>query len=90
MVPYFAWNEIKDVNLTKEIESIKVPVYFFEGKYDMITPVVLVEDFYKRLDAEKGKKIIIFENSAHVPIIEEKEKYEKLLVDVVLKESQDK
>jgi pimeloyl-ACP methyl ester carboxylesterase len=82
--------EINNINLTKEIQSIKVPIYFFEGKYDMATPTVLVEDFYNALDAEKGKKLIIFENSAHFLMIEEKEKYQDLLVNVVLKESQNK
>ena len=60
------------------------------GKYDMITPTVQVEDFFNGLDAEKGKKLIIFENSAHLPIIEEKKKYQDLLVNVVLKESHNK
>ena len=84
------WVEIKNVNLTKEIQSIKVPIYFFEGKYDMTTPTVLVEKFYDNLDAEKGKKLVIFENSAHIPIIEEKERYEELLINVVLKDSLNK
>ncbi len=84
------WEEMKNVNLTEEIQSIEVPIYFFEGKYDMNTPTVLVEKFYDNLDAEKGKKLIIFENSAHMPMIEEKEKYQDLLINVVLKESQNK
>jgi pimeloyl-ACP methyl ester carboxylesterase len=53
----------------------------------MITPTVLVEDFHNGLDAEKGKKLFIFENSGHWPMIEEKEKYQDLLINVVLKES---
>jgi proline iminopeptidase len=81
------WEEIKNIDFTKEIQSIKVPIYFFMGTYDMITPTVQVEDFFNRLDAEKGKKLIIFENSAHLPIIEEKKKYQDLLVNVVLKQS---
>jgi len=81
------WEELKNVNLTREIQSIKVPIYFFEGKYDMTTPTVVVEEFFDKLDAEKGKKLIIFENSAHFPMIEEKERYEELLINVVLKDS---
>ena len=84
------WDEINDIDITKEIQSIKVPVYFFEGKYDMATPTVLVKEFYDGLDAVKGKKLIIFENSAHMPMIEEKEKYEDLLINLVLKETQNK
>ncbi|MFW9993764.1 MAG: alpha/beta fold hydrolase [Candidatus Odinarchaeota archaeon] len=79
------WEELKNVDFTKEIQTIRVPVYFFEGKYDVTTPTVLVEKFYDNLDAEKGKKLVIFENSAHVPMIEEKEKYHELLINDVLK-----
>jgi len=81
------WEELKNVNLTKEIQSIKVPVYFFEGKYDMTTPTKVIEKFYGNLGAEKGKKLFIFENSGHMPMMEEKERYEELLIDVVLKDS---
>jgi pimeloyl-ACP methyl ester carboxylesterase len=84
------WQAVKNINLEEEIQSIEVPIYFFEGKYDMATARVPVEDFYDTLDAEKGKRLFIFENSAHFPMIEEKEKYQKLLVNVVLQESQEK
>jgi pimeloyl-ACP methyl ester carboxylesterase len=84
------WEEYKNINLTNEITSIKVPIYFFEGKYDMTTPTVLVERYYANLDAKKGKKLIIFDHSGHLPMIEEKERYEKSLIDVVLKETRNK
>jgi len=80
------YDELKNLNFTKEIQSINVPIYFFAGKYDMISPTILVEDYYKTLDAVNGKKLIIFENSAHFLITEEKEKYEDLLINVVLGE----
>ena len=85
------WEEIKNINLTKEMHSIMVPMYFFEGKYDMATPTVIVEDFYANLDldAKKSKKLVIFENTAHFPMIE-KEKYENLLINTVLRENQEK
>ncbi len=83
---YALWNEITKVNFTKEIGSTKVPIYFLEGKYDMITPTVVVEDFYSGLNAEKGKKLVIFEDSGHYPMLDEKEHYEDILVNTVLKE----
>jgi pimeloyl-ACP methyl ester carboxylesterase len=85
---YSLWQEIIHVNFTKDIESVKAPIYFFGGKSDMITPTILVEDFYNSLDAEKGKKLIIFENSGHWPMIEEKAQYEDMLINLVLKECQ--
>ncbi len=80
------WDEITNIDFSKEIQSIQVPVYFFAGKYDMIMPTTLVENFCNDLDAERGKTLTIFENSAHFPMLEEKEKYQSLLIDVVLKE----
>ncbi|MHA2095574.1 MAG: alpha/beta fold hydrolase [Candidatus Hodarchaeales archaeon] len=81
------WEEYRNVNLTDEIQSIKVPIYFFEGKHDMTTPTFLVEKFYDNLDATKGKNLLIFEKSGHLPMIEEKERYEELLINFVLKDS---
>jgi len=80
------YHELKNLNFNEEIQSINVPIYFFAGKYDMITPTILVENYYKMLDAVNGKKFIIFENSAHFLITEEKEKYEELLINIVLRE----
>jgi pimeloyl-ACP methyl ester carboxylesterase len=81
------WEELRNVDLTQEIRSIQVPIYFFEGKYDVATPTVVLEKFFTNLDAEKGKKLFTFENSGHMPIMEEKAKYEELMINVVLKES---
>ena len=81
---------MKNINLSTEIRSINAPVYFFEGKYDMTTPTILVEEFYDNLQAENGKKLFIFDHSGHLPMIEEKKKYEKLLINLVLTDSCDK
>ena len=84
------WEELKNVNLKKEIQSIEVPIYFFEGKYDWTNPTIIVEHFYENLDDKDGVNLIIFEYSAHFPMIEEDQKYQDLLINVVLKESQNK
>jgi pimeloyl-ACP methyl ester carboxylesterase len=82
------WDEVRSINISEQIKSLQVPVFFFEGKYDMATPTILVEKYYDSLDADRGKKLILFEKSAHLPMIEEKEKYEELLVKEFLFESQ--
>jgi pimeloyl-ACP methyl ester carboxylesterase len=83
------WDNMRDVNLTKEIQSTQVPLYFFEGAHDMATPIEPVKTFFDSVIAEKGKTLIVFENSGHFLMVEEKEKYQDLLVNVVLKESLD-
>jgi pimeloyl-ACP methyl ester carboxylesterase len=60
-----------------------VPVYFFAGRYDYNTPWELVQEYYDRLDAPKGKHLVWFENSAHSPNLEEPEKFVEETVKVV-------
>jgi pimeloyl-ACP methyl ester carboxylesterase len=83
------WEEIIRVDFTEEIQSIDIPIYFVMGKYDMITPLFLVEEFYENLNAENGKQLFILENSAHFPPTEDKEIYENILINVVLRNSQE-
>ena len=77
------YNELKMIDFTAEIKSLEVPVYFIQGKFDMITPTIQVEEFYFNVSAQKEKKLIIFENSAHLPLIEEKKKYHELLISIL-------
>lgn len=79
--------EIKRIELEKEIDSINVPIYFFEGEYDFATSAAPVEKFYENLAAPIGKEFIVFEESAHFMMIEEKEKYEQLLINLILNKS---
>ncbi len=82
------WEELSSIDFMKEIQSFEVPIFFFVGKYDMITPAILVENFYNALDARMGKALVVFENSAHFLMVEENEKYEDYLINTVLKTSQ--
>ena len=82
------YKEYMSIDLTDEIRSMKVPVYFFEGKFDMAIPLEPVKIFFDSLVAENGKLFIIFENSGHFPMVEEKEKYQELLINIVLKDTQ--
>jgi pimeloyl-ACP methyl ester carboxylesterase len=83
------WKEITKIDFFNEIRSLKVPTYFLMGKNDMITPTALVENLYIDLVAERGKSLVIFEDSAHFLMMEEKEKYQDFLIDIVLREYQE-
>ncbi len=62
--------EIVACNLETQVPSVKIPVFFFCGRYDYSTPLEIVERYCKNIDAPK-KKIIYFENSAHMMNFEE-------------------
>ncbi|WP_343216329.1 alpha/beta hydrolase [Clostridium simiarum] len=58
------------------VKSIKIPCYFIMGEYDYMTSTKAAKSYFNNLDADK-KEFIIYENSAHYPQFEEKEKFAK-------------
>lgn len=74
--------EILKVKFLEDIKELKVPIYFIMGKYDYFTPTTMVEKFYNQLQAPK-KELILFENSAHIPQLEENEKFNKTLIRIL-------
>lgn len=79
-----------DTNLTLEIikenfmeESLifDIPIYFFVGKHDLITPYTQVEKYFEIIEAPK-KDLIWFEKSAHTPHIEESKKFYDMMKQV--------
>jgi pimeloyl-ACP methyl ester carboxylesterase len=54
----------------KKLTRIDTPVIFFLGRHDHVVPATIAETWLKRADAPK-KTIVWFENSAHLPMIEE-------------------
>lgn len=74
-------DEIMGIHLVQEIPELSVPVFFFTGSYDYTTPFVLVEQFYASLQASY-KQLIWFEHSAHMPHMEEPDKFQKELIAI--------
>jgi proline iminopeptidase len=89
--PYFSlkhlWQELQSVNLFRQAPTLKVPVYFLVGRHDYYAPSRIVQRYYQELSAPKGKTLIWFEHSAHVPPAEEPDKFYETLVNTVLKET---
>jgi len=70
--------DMRRIDFPSEIMSVDVPIYFFSGDYDHLTPQVLLRDYYKKIEAPR-KELYIFENSAHSPLWEEQEKFTKIM-----------
>ncbi len=82
--PYFSvrhlWTrELYQIDLTRHVCCLEVPVIFLCGKNDYFTPSVLVEKFYNQLEAPAGKWLIWFENSGHFPEYEEPHQFQHAL-----------
>jgi pimeloyl-ACP methyl ester carboxylesterase len=75
-----------NLDLLSDVPRLEIPVYFMAGRFDYKTPTVLVEEYYAVLEAP-AKRIIYFENSGHIPNIEEREAFHSTMIDVVLAET---
>ena len=76
------WPEVINTNLFNVIDSMQVPVYIFQGKYDYQTPYSLAKEFFDQLKAPE-KEFFTFENSAHSPVMEEVEKFNGIVKGLI-------
>ena len=76
------WPTVVNTNLFTQIDSMEIPVYIFQGVHDYQTPHLVAKEFFEQLKAPE-KEFFSFENSAHSPVMEEVEKFNKLLKDIL-------
>jgi proline iminopeptidase len=69
-------------NLITRLPRIDVPIYMFQGRHDLAAPAAIAERYYEVLEAPKGKRLIWFENSAHMPQYEEPEKFREAMLRI--------
>ena len=66
---------LKTWDITDRLHEIKVPTLLLSGRYDEATPII-VEPIQRSIP---GSEWIIFENSSHMPHVEETELYLQVL-----------
>ncbi|TCP99813.1 hypothetical protein [Serpentinicella alkaliphila] len=77
------WDEMMETDLTKIVQKLNIPVYFFEGIHDYTCNYTLTKEYFEKLQAQM-KGFYTFTNSAHSPIFEESEKVKEILEKDVL------
>lgn len=75
--------EMNSIDLLKQATEVPIPLYFFLGRYDYVTPSAPVLEYFKRLHAPH-KEIIWFEQSGHHMDVEEPEKFQQELINKLL------
>jgi pimeloyl-ACP methyl ester carboxylesterase len=70
----------------KSAPALSLPVYFVTGRHDHNVPFELTEDYFKKLRAPR-KRLVWFDKSAHMPNVEEPEKFNGFMIDTVLRET---
>jgi pimeloyl-ACP methyl ester carboxylesterase len=77
------WDKMIATDLTKQIQKLDLPVYFFHGKYDYTVSYPLAKAYLDELQAPI-KGFYTFEHSAHSPMFEEPERMKQILQEDVL------
>lgn len=80
--------KLVNINFMEDVKELEIPTYFIMGKDDYTTVFPLVEKFYEQLKAPK-KELIIFQNSAHLPQLEENEKFNETIIRIMEQTSGD-
>ncbi len=75
--------EFLKTDLFNTIKELEIPVYFFLGRHDYQVSSVVAEKFFHVIKAPK-KELVWFEQSAHSACFEEPEKFNRLMVAMVL------
>ena len=70
------------VDLFRQAPRVEIPARFVAGAHDWTTPSVLVERYVAALDAPRGKRLVRFENSAHLPFLEQPEAFGAVVREV--------
>ncbi len=79
------WPEAKKTNLFKSVTKFRVPIYIFQGKYDLSTVTSVSKEYFDTIEAPK-KQYYGFENSAHWPHMTEFKKYKSIIKTIVKSE----
>jgi pimeloyl-ACP methyl ester carboxylesterase len=75
--------QLMTLNLFRSVPNVEVPVFFVEGRHDHVVPAHLAARYFEALEAP-AKELVWFEDSAHMPDIEERKRFQRLLVERVL------
>jgi pimeloyl-ACP methyl ester carboxylesterase len=76
--------ELARTDLFVEAPEVGIPVYFCLGRHDYEVPSVLSAKYFGVLKAPR-KQLVWFEQSAHMPNTEEKDKFNAFMTDTVLR-----
>jgi pimeloyl-ACP methyl ester carboxylesterase len=77
------WDKMIATDLTKQIQKLDLPLYFFHGKYDYTVSYPLAKAYLDELQAPI-KGFYTFEHSAHSPMFEEPDRIKQIIQEDVL------
>lgn len=76
--------ETLNTPLPSIVTKVDIPMYFIMGKYDGLTSALQAEKYFNNIEASE-KEFILYDNSAHYPQFEEKDKFTKFMIEKFIK-----
>jgi pimeloyl-ACP methyl ester carboxylesterase len=76
------WEEVSAINLIKAAPALAIPVFFFLGRHDRVIAPETSVAYFDVLSAP-SKRLVWFEESAHVPPFEEPAKFNATMAELL-------
>jgi pimeloyl-ACP methyl ester carboxylesterase len=76
------WDEVSRLNLIGLVPELQMPVFFFLGRHDHWVPPETSVAYFEALTAP-SKRLVWFEESGHQPFVDEPEKFNAMMAELV-------
>jgi pimeloyl-ACP methyl ester carboxylesterase len=76
------WAEVSMLNLRTLVPALQMPVFFLIGRHDHWVPPETSVAYFHMLTAP-SKNLLWFEQSGHEPFVDEPEKFNRAMVELV-------
>jgi pimeloyl-ACP methyl ester carboxylesterase len=76
------WPQLLELNLFEQVPDLCMPVFFMEGRHDWEVPSAVAAAYFDALRAP-AKELVWFDRSAHLPHIEERDRFNQIMRDEV-------
>jgi pimeloyl-ACP methyl ester carboxylesterase len=76
------WPEVSRLNLIELVPALRIPVFFLLGRNDHFVPPETSVAYFNALTAP-SKKLVWFENSGHEPFVDEPDKFNTAMAELV-------
>lgn len=73
--------QLLELDFFRNIPKVELPVFLFGGRHDFHVPSILAEEYLNHLEAPQ-KAFYWFENSGHLPVYEENDKFVESLIEI--------
>lgn len=74
--------DLAGFDLFERAPELDVPVFILQGRHDYAAPPEITKAYFEALKAPKGKQMIWFEESAHMPQHEEPAKFRQTILGI--------